>query len=115
MSCNCNCNILKSTASSAVSGTVLLLTPTTTLAPQNEGKVKILVSSDTPSAGTALPVSIVLNGANVPVLDRYANLIYGYRLRRNMILYGYFGNDGITNEPHYIVTGINRLNCCGCN
>jgi hypothetical protein len=112
---NCNCNILKSTASSAVSSAVLLLTPTNTLTPTNQTKVKILVSNDTPTDGLSLPVSIVMDGANVPILDKYGNLIYGYKLTKNTVLCGYYGTDGIGNAAHYSVVYTTKLSCCGCS
>lgn len=100
MACNCNKpNILRSSATGAVSTDVLLLTPTTALSPIDEQKVMIKVTTATPTAGQILPVNIVFNGANVPVLDKFGNVMYGNELYSGMILKGYFGD----NEAHYLV------------
>lgn len=92
--CNCKQRIMSSTASSAVIDSQLRITPTDILNPDNEQAIKILVTSSTPTAGAALPVSLFLNSAAVPVYDRFGNLVYGNQIYKGIILKGYFGNNG---------------------
>lgn len=102
MSCNCECdNILSSTAELSVSGTSLLITPTISLNPDNEQRIKILISNSVPTAGASLAVVIALGGDNVAVLDRFGNTIYGNQLYKDLVLKGYFGNNGYGNTSHF--------------
>lgn len=107
MNCCCTSNILRSTATSAVSTSVLLLTPTNPLSPNDTQKVSIKVTTSTPTNGQSLPVNILFNGANVPVLNKYGNIVYGNELTINTVLNGYYGD----NTPHYLVVNKRRHRC----
>lgn len=98
---SCYNNILSSTATSAVSGSVLSIIPDTALTPENEQGIKILIRSSTPASGTDLPVSITLGGNSVTVYDKYGNIVYGNQIYDNMVLKGYYGNNGSGNTAHY--------------
>lgn len=118
MDCSCKCNetILTSTATVAVSDTLLLITPDTALSPANEGRVKIKITNSVPAAGAALPVAIVLNGGNVFVFDKFGNSVYGTELFEGMILRGYYGNNGYSATGHYQLIKLpKKNNCGGCN
>ena len=101
--CNCgnNSSILSSTATTAVSSSQLLITPSNTLTPNNEQGVKILIKNSTAAAGMALPVFIELGGTAVPVCDKFGNLVYGTQIYKGQILKGYYGNNGIGANAHY--------------
>jgi hypothetical protein len=99
--CECNSNTYSSTANVSVSTTVLLITPTETLSPDNESRVSVKIINSVPADGVALPVSIVLNGANVPVYDKFGNILYGYGIRPYTVLKGYFGNNGAGSTAHF--------------
>lgn len=79
---NCNCcaqNIILrsmiSTAAVDAGNTYVLLTPDTELSPVNEQKVSLMVNTSIPSGGMILPVYVVMNGANVPMFDKYGNIL----------------------------------------
>lgn len=103
MSCNCQkeSSMSMSNATVAVSETNLLITPANALTPLNEGKVAIRVTNSVPANGMTLPVTITLNGSEVPVFDKYGNILYGYGIRPFAVLKGYFGNNGTGATAHY--------------
>jgi len=102
---NCTCNIVsRSSATVAVSSSNLLITPTDTLSPLNEGKVAIMITNSVPAAGAALPVTITLNGAEVAVYDKYGNVLYGYGIRPLAVMRGYYGNNGADETAHLQLT-----------
>lgn len=82
--------------------TTALLVPDTPLSPTNTERV-VLRLTTTPSGASNVPANVTLNGANVPVLDRYGNTIYGNQLSTGMVLKGYFGTNGIGATSHFIV------------
>lgn len=100
MACNCNNDISRSTATVAVSSTNLLITPTNELTPLNEGRVALMITNSVPADGMSLPVTVTINGSNIPVYDKYGNIIYGYGLKTNVVLKGYFGNNGAEATAH---------------
>lgn len=104
MACNCNNNttsdVAKSNATVAVASTNLLATPTDTLSPLNEGRVAIRITNSVPASGASLPVTVMLNGSEVPVYDKYGNILYGYGIRPYAIMKGYYGNNGASSTAH---------------
>jgi hypothetical protein len=98
--CNCNNNDSYSTANVAVVETSLLITPVNDLSPLNEGRVAIKIINSVPANGMILPVTITLNGENVPVYDKYGNIMYGYGIRPYAVLKGYYGNNGAGATAH---------------
>lgn len=113
--CHCNCkeciNIITGTA--AVSGTDLVITPTTAISPDNEDKLSIVVTNSITAAGMTLPVLITLGGAQVPVYDKYGNIVYGASLRTNTIIKGYYGVNGSGGTAHVQVVN-QPFTVCGC-
>lgn len=55
-----------------------------------------------PAAGDALPVTISVNGAAVPLLDKYGNPVTGSGLKKGIPYKGYYG----ASTPHVIVHNI---------
>lgn len=104
--CECDCcKISKSDATVATgtvsSNNVLIVTPTETLSPINEERVAVRVTNSVPSSGANLPVYITLNGSNIPVYDKFGNVLYGYGIRPYVILKGYYGNNGSGSTAHF--------------
>jgi hypothetical protein len=93
--------VLSSTADTAVNSTELRITPTNALSPINEQGVKLLINSETPAAGAALPVTVFFNSTAVPVYDKYGNIVYGNQIYKGIVLKGYYGNNGSGNTAHY--------------
>lgn len=114
----CNCkeydNILASTATVAVNSGLLLITPSTALTPDNEGRVKIKITNSVPQAGANLPVAITLNGGSVYVYNRFGNLVYGNELFEGIILKGFYGNNGPNATGHYQLIKLPRRYYCYC-
>jgi hypothetical protein len=100
-----------STANVSVETTTLLITPIDTLTPENESRVAIKIVNSVPATGVALPVNIVFNGANVPVYDKFGNILYGYGIRPNTVLKGYFGNNGSGATAHYQLVNYPFIRC----
>lgn len=114
MNFNCNmncCPCIKSKVSTVtVAAAAVELTPDTALAPQNYGHVCILVTSSAGNA-SALPVTILLNGIQVPMYDRVGNVITGQTLPTRKILKLRYGITGPGAVPqHVIVTNIPSVN-----
>lgn len=112
MTCN-RCVNCATVGTVAVSGTNLLLTPDSALSPSNEGRVCFVVTGSVPSAGAALPVVILLGGVQVPVYDKYGNILYGSALRRRVVIKGYFGNNGSGGTAHLQLVNYPFVRC-GC-
>ena len=64
-----------------------------------------------PTGGATLPVSATINGADVPVLDRYGNIVYGNQLKAGQVIYGYFGSNGSGATAHIIATKVTNPSC----
>jgi hypothetical protein len=109
--CSCNNNTTVSTANVAVSTSVLLITPTETLSPENESRVAVKIINSVPADGVTLPVEILLNGANVPVYDKFGNVLYGYGIRPNTVLKGFFGNNGAGATAHLQLVNYPFIRC----
>jgi hypothetical protein len=93
--------VLNSDVTASVVSTDLVLTPASALSPINEERLAIRVTNSVPAAGASLPVTITLNGTQVPVYDKFGNVLYGYGLRPYAIMKGYFGNNGADSTAHY--------------
>ena len=106
MSCNCNTtnsNTLRSTIGTAAvdtGGTYVLLTPDNALAPVNQQRLSLAVTTSIPTAGMSLPVYVVMNGANVPVYDKYGNIVYGTDIMTRAAMHGYYGVNGSGGTAH---------------
>lgn len=102
MMCNCNCkntcNIITGTA--AVVETNLVITPSTAVTPDNEDRLCIVVTNSVTAAGMTLPVLITLGGAQVPVYDKFGNIVYGASLRSNTVIKAYYGVNGSGGTAH---------------
>lgn len=61
-----------------------------------------------PSAGAALPVTLSVNGAVVPLLNKYGNPVTGADLLKCRTYKGYYG----ATEPHVIIHN-SPMRCAG--
>lgn len=106
MACNCTCNILKSTVSTVAvnSGTTaVVLTPDNALAPNNENRIELVVTTSVPAVGMALPAQVTLNGTTVPLFDKFGNIMYGANIRTRYVMRIYYGTNGTGGTAHAIV------------
>jgi hypothetical protein len=97
--CKNTCNIITGTV--AVDGANLVITPVATqITPENEDRVCLVVTNRVPAAGMTLPVVITIGGANIPVYDKFGNIVYGASLRTNTLIKGYYGVNGSGGTAH---------------
>lgn len=118
MACNCNNNsifrsIVKNVALNTA-GTILVLTPENDLEPVNENKVGFIVTASVPGAGMALPATIVVNGASVPIYDRFGNIVYGSNIRTRFEYKGFYGTNGAGNTAHIQLVNYPLGRTCNC-
>lgn len=106
------CKNFHRTSSVAVSGSDLVLTfsdnPTglASLTP-----MCFVICQNIPSAGSALPIQAVVNGANVPVYNKYSLATTGSDFRTRRRYRGYYVVNG--SDSYVIVENI-PTNVCGC-
>lgn len=74
--------------------TFLIATPDSTLVASDKEKISLIFRAGVPSGSAALPVYVVVNGANVPVYDKYGNKLLGVSVRTRKNLHAYFGTNG---------------------
>jgi hypothetical protein len=97
--CRNTCNIITGTV--AVDGTNLVITPTVSQSTlENEDKVCLVITNRVPAAGMTLPVVLLVGTANVPVYDKFGNIVYGASLRTNSLIRGYYGVNGSGGTAH---------------
>lgn len=111
MNCNRCANLVGVAAS--VSGTNLLLTPGSALSVENEGRVCFVLTGSVPSAGATLPVVMLVNGVQVPVYDKYGNILYGANLRSRAVIKAYYGTNGSGGTAHLQLVNFPYFRC-GC-
>lgn len=104
MSCNCcNSNTLHGLITAAAvntGGTAVVLTPQNALSPVNQQRLSLSVTVTIPTAGMSLPVNVVMDGANVPVYDKYGNVVYGSDILTGAVMNGYYGTNGSGGTAH---------------
>lgn len=91
-----------------------MLTPDVALAPLNESKVSFVIATTVPVAGMSLPANITLNGVDVPIYDRFGNIIYGANLRTRFEYKGYYGTNGAGGTAHIQVVNYPIGRQCNC-
>lgn len=108
------CRYLHTTSTVAVDsgGTNLVLTFSDNPTATNQERFCFRIAQAIPTAGLSLPVQITVNGAAVPLLDRYGNTALGASLVQNHLYKGYYG----TSTAHVLTTSLpvkicNRCNC----
>lgn len=70
------------------------------------------ITTDIPSGTPATySVYVTVNGANIPVLNKYGNPVIVSDLARGQLYKGFFG----ATTPHIIVTNVPKTVHCGCN
>ena len=57
----------------------------------NEQPFCFRVEQDVPAAGSSLAVQLTINGAAVPLWDKFGNLVPGCGLKKGRVYKGYFG------------------------
>lgn len=99
-----NCKYLHKSSTVTVSETNVVITfvdsPTGI---ENEKKFCFIICQDIPSDGNALAVQLTVNGAAVPLWDKYGNPVPGCGLTKGQMYTGYFGT-GTAN--HIISSGL---------
>ena len=78
----------------AIDTGVLVGTPTTPVTVIDKEKIDLIFAAGVPAGGDALPVNVVINGANVPVYDKYGNVLLGVAIKQRRNLHAYFGTNG---------------------
>lgn len=99
------------TGTAAVSGTNLLITPSSAVTITDESRVSIVVTGSVPTAGKVLPVTITVGGADIPVYDKYGNILYGTSIKPGCAIRGYYGVNGSGGTAHIIAINLP----CACN
>lgn len=74
--------------------TFLIATPSNTVTAVNKEKIDLIFTVEAPAGGEAFPVYVVINGANVPVYDKYGNKLLGVSIKTRRNLHAYFGTNG---------------------
>lgn len=103
----CNCNIHKVTTVT-VDGNSMILNFNTGVSANNKDKFNFVICTIIPSTATPVPVLITVNGANIPLLNKFGNPVYSNELRKRKLYLGYFGSQ---DTPHVISCNIG---CCLC-
>ena len=103
----CNAEVNYSKVSTITVGTAALLTPDVALSPTNHERVYLRLET-APSGASNVPAAVTLNAVNVPIYDKYGNIVYGNQLEEGMLLKGYFGSNGAGNTAHFIVHCVSR-------
>lgn len=99
MCCCAYMNNYASVGTITVSATSALLVPDQALSPTNTERVYLRLTT-TPSGTVNVPVTVTLNGADVPVYDKAGNIVYGNQLQYGMLLAGYYGTNGAGGTAH---------------
>lgn len=116
MACNCNNvqrSLIRSIAVNSAS-TAVILTPDDSVTLENEGKFSFVVAASVPVAGMSLPAYMVVGGANVPIYDRFGNIIYGANLRTRFEYKTYYGTNGAGGTAHIQVVNYPIGRQCNC-
>ena len=74
----------------------LQATPETTVTAVDKERISLIFKVGAPSASAALPVYVVVNGANVPVYDKYGNKLLGVSIKTRKNLHAYYATNGAT-------------------
>lgn len=113
MSCNC-CQYFHKSSTVAISGGNVVIT----LADAPTGivdttKFCFVICQSIPTGSSGLPVVLVINGVNVPLWNKYGDIVTGDELKTRCTYKGYYGVQGTS--PHIIAinTPFNTCNC-GC-
>lgn len=97
MACPCCGAVTRAVVTSIAAdagNTFLIATPSNTITAVNKEKIDLIFAAGVPSGGDALPVNVVINGANVPVYDKYGNVLLGVAIKQRRNLHAYFGTNG---------------------
>lgn len=86
------------------------LTFDTTVTASDKNRFCIKVFTDIPAAGLTLPVNVTVNGALIPLLNKYGNPVLGADLSRCRVYKGYYG----ATTPHVILQNNPAHYYCNC-
>lgn len=98
MACNCQ-NITRvyiGSIATDTGNTFLIATPNRTTVADNKEKLSFIFTVGCPAGGEALPVFAVINGANVPIYDKYGNKLLGVSIKTRRNIHAYYGSNGAT-------------------
>ena len=114
MACNCVQRSIIRDIAVNTAGTAVILTPENGVNLENEERFSFIVAASVPVAGMSLPAYLVIGGANVPVYDRYGNIIYGANIRTRFGYKTYFGTNGTGGTSHIQVVNYPIGRQCNC-
>lgn len=96
MSCN-NSNIVRvfiTSVAADAGNTFLIASPARTTVAGNKEKLSFIFTAGCPAEGETFPVYAVINGANVPVYDKYGNRLLGVSIKTRRNIHAYYGANG---------------------
>lgn len=100
MACMC-CNYKRVIVGKIEIGTgnaFILGTPNQTVTASDKDRIGLVFTTGVPSGGEGLPLFVTVNGASVPVYDKYGNKIFGACIKTRKLLHAYFGTNGAAGE-----------------
>lgn len=113
MSCNC-CQYFHKSSTVAIVGSNLVISfadaPTGIV---DTTKFCFAILQSIPTGSATLPVVLVINGVNVPMWDKYGDIVLGGTLTTRKCYKGYYGV--VASAPHVITVNTPTTSCnCGC-
>lgn len=106
--CNC-CNSFYKVTSATASATDLTLAFSPVVGANNKQRFWFAICTALPNTTTPVPVQVTVNGATVPLLDKYGNTVFSNALKTRKIYKGYFGS---VITPHVIALNTPDDCCC---
>jgi len=113
MSCPCCGAVTRAIISSVAidtGNTYLIATPNNSVTAVDKEKISLVFTAGAPSTGAALPVYVVINGANVPVYDKYGNILLGVSIKTRRNLHAFYGTNGAAGA-HLQLTKFPECSC----
>ena len=94
------CNYFHCANSVTVGADAVVLAFSTTVSATDKDRFCFRLCDTIPAAGANLPVQVTVNGATIPLWNKYGNPILGSQLQRGKKYVGYYG----ATTPHVIVS-----------
>lgn len=99
---NCNCKFYK-VQSATVDGNSLILSFANPVTANDKDKFSFVICTVIPSTATPVPVLVTVNGANIPLLNKFGNPVFSNEIRNRKLYVGYYGSQA---TPHIIIHNI---------
>ena len=108
--CNCcnNCCIHKVTSATADT-TALTLAFSPAVGANDKQRFCFVICTTLPNMASPLPVQLTVNGATVPLLNKYGNVVYSNAIKTRKVYRGYFGSE---TTAHVIALNTPCDDCC---